>query len=100
MNGSGRLAAARHGAACPAFRAGLAADRRLPAADPVPCGIGVRARPLVDQAGRCRMALLSDAVRLGLAARLAVPDRRLRDRSEEHTSELQSRFGISYAVFC
>src|ERR1043166_8593942 len=22
------------------------------------------------------------------------------DRSEEHTSELQSRFGISYAVFC
>src|ERR1043166_9645149 len=26
----------------------------------------------------------------------AVPTR----RSEEHTSELQSRFGISYAVFC
>src|ERR1043166_8116765 len=23
-----------------------------------------------------------------------------RPRSEEHTSELQSRFGISYAVFC
>src|ERR1043166_9975079 len=23
-----------------------------------------------------------------------------RGRSEEHTSELQSRFGISYAVFC
>src|ERR1043166_10047467 len=23
-----------------------------------------------------------------------------RNRSEEHTSELQSRFGISYAVFC
>src|ERR1043166_3527530 len=23
-----------------------------------------------------------------------------RSRSEEHTSELQSRFGISYAVFC
>ena len=22
------------------------------------------------------------------------------DRSEEHTSELQSRFGITYAVFC
>src|ERR1043166_5118976 len=27
-------------------------------------------------------------------------DHILRDRSEEHTSELQSRFGISYAVFC
>src|ERR1043166_85724 len=26
--------------------------------------------------------------------------RRLWSRSEEHTSELQSRFGISYAVFC
>src|ERR1043166_10178881 len=25
---------------------------------------------------------------------------RPRSRSEEHTSELQSRFGISYAVFC
>src|ERR1043166_9239048 len=23
-----------------------------------------------------------------------------KERSEEHTSELQSRFGISYAVFC
>src|ERR1043166_9827328 len=29
------------------------------------------------------------------APRVAKPD-----RSEEHTSELQSRFGISYAVFC
>src|ERR1043166_9950663 len=28
------------------------------------------------------------------STRLALP------RSEEHTSELQSRFGISYAVFC
>src|ERR1043166_5019442 len=27
-------------------------------------------------------------------------DETLPDRSEEHTSELQSRFGISYAVFC
>src|ERR1043166_1774631 len=26
--------------------------------------------------------------------------RRILERSEEHTSELQSRFGISYAVFC
>src|SRR6059058_6427840 len=33
--------------------------------------------------------------------RLAVLDRRgLRGRSEEHTSELQSRNDISYAVFC
>src|ERR1043166_9891504 len=28
------------------------------------------------------------------------PRRHRRGRSEEHTSELQSRFGISYAVFC
>jgi len=32
---------------------------------------------------------------LALALRMKVPS-----RSEEHTSELQSRFGISYAVFC
>src|SRR3546814_2107088 len=30
----------------------------------------------------------------------AVPDRPARDRSEEHTSELQSLMRISYAVFC
>src|ERR1043166_9814456 len=37
-----------------------------------------------------------------LLATTAVPAREamLIDRSEEHTSELQSRFGISYAVFC
>src|ERR1043166_3370811 len=29
-----------------------------------------------------------------------IPERIDRERSEEHTSELQSRFGISYAVFC
>src|ERR1043166_10097277 len=29
-----------------------------------------------------------------------VQGRRVLWRSEEHTSELQSRFGISYAVFC
>src|ERR1043166_769374 len=28
------------------------------------------------------------------------PRPRIAPRSEEHTSELQSRFGISYAVFC
>src|SRR3546814_10282197 len=28
------------------------------------------------------------------------PDRRIRGRSEEHTSELQSLMRISYAVFC
>src|ERR1043166_7993932 len=31
---------------------------------------------------------------------LVVGDKDARYRSEEHTSELQSRFGISYAVFC
>src|ERR1043166_3321898 len=30
----------------------------------------------------------------------AIQDRSAAFRSEEHTSELQSRFGISYAVFC
>src|ERR1043166_8068439 len=33
-------------------------------------------------------------------SRLDVDAERRQPRSEEHTSELQSRFGISYAVFC
>src|SRR3546814_4861623 len=32
--------------------------------------------------------------------RLLAGSRRVRDRSEEHTSELQSLMRISYAVFC
>src|ERR1043166_4871658 len=34
----------------------------------------------------------------GFDSKAALAD--VRARSEEHTSELQSRFGISYAVFC
>src|ERR1043166_10316460 len=36
----------------------------------------------------------------GVGARRPGGDRPESMRSEEHTSELQSRFGISYAVFC
>src|SRR3546814_9101945 len=35
-----------------------------------------------------------------LGARAANTDRTIADRSEEHTSELQSLMRISYAVFC
>src|SRR3546814_3942310 len=35
-----------------------------------------------------------------VAPRLEIADRRAGDRSEEHTSELQSLMRISYAVFC
>src|SRR3546814_3139580 len=37
---------------------------------------------------------------LVLVARIFVDVRRYQDRSEEHTSELQSLMRISYAVFC
>src|ERR1043166_9983794 len=40
---------------------------------------------------------VSDA---GAAKKKFVNRRNINYRSEEHTSELQSRFGISYAVFC
>src|ERR1043166_1999217 len=57
------------------------------------------------------LAVLTVLVSLGDAVaekiRTAIPQANLNylsifvaDRSEEHTSELQSRFGISYAVFC
>src|SRR3546814_7082103 len=37
---------------------------------------------------------------LGVAGETPTLDRMLADRSEEHTSELQSLMRISYAVFC
>src|ERR1043166_240485 len=46
---------------------------------------------VADNAGRFGIALDPEATK-------ALKGRP--DRSEEHTSELQSRFGISYAVFC
>src|SRR3546814_3569799 len=54
----------------------------------------------VDQADQDRrddgVADQRDAV----AGRVAQLQRRFQDRSEEHTSELQSLMRISYAVFC
>src|SRR3546814_6303600 len=51
-----------------------------------------------------RLDIADEAVRLPLGRlRQAQPDRidrPSRDRSEEHTSELQSLMRISYAVFC
>src|SRR3546814_5729459 len=41
-----------------------------------------------------------DDPRLPAVPRNAAPRRRVRRRSEEHTSELQSLMRISYAVFC
>src|ERR1043166_6941462 len=63
---------------------------------PVPAELRVEAAAQVE-----REAGVGDAV----AVRLLPGPRRVREqraveRSEEHTSELQSRFGISYAVFC
>src|ERR1043166_3469277 len=46
-----------------------------------------------------KKALLAGAVTQETYGR-AFGFERMMDRSEEHTSELQSRFGISYAVFC
>ena len=47
-----------------------------------------------------RLKKLAAALLLAFAAPLARADGKIAVRSEEHTSELQSRFGISYAVFC
>src|SRR3546814_2829556 len=46
-----------------------------------------------------RSGLGDQGVEVELAVR-AMGDRRMRHRSEEHTSELQSLMRISYAVFC
>src|SRR3546814_4825741 len=47
-----------------------------------------------------RMRDASKVALVHLAARLVAGGFRLLDRSEEHTSELQSLMRISYAVFC
>src|ERR1051326_9292975 len=57
------------------------------------------------QADRCvripQGRSVSDGQRVNLAAFAALLEQPvLRDRSEEHTSELQSHSFISYAVFC
>src|SRR3546814_7627318 len=44
--------------------------------------------------------VVDDAIGRGIAAALQRLDVARRDRSEEHTSELQSLMRISYAVFC
>src|SRR3546814_5466227 len=75
------------------------------------CGRGLR--PYRPQAGNGRDHLIEAGLREArLSARLALarcrgplgfaslPFRPSADRSEEHTSELQSLMRISYAVFC
>src|SRR3546814_6664703 len=49
------------------------------------------------QCGECRQLFLR---RLALVLRLPLRERLAVDRSEEHTSDLQSLMRISYAVFC
>src|SRR3546814_5472972 len=46
------------------------------------------------------MDRLANDCPVALAVSLHAPNDALRDRSEEHTSELQSLMRISYAVFC
>src|SRR3546814_2240757 len=49
--------------------------------------------------GRVRLAVPETVVNFRLHA-IRVPAQLVSDRSEEHTSELQSLMRISYAVFC
>src|SRR3546814_2327225 len=55
---------------------------------------------LAARAAACDMVIGIDSLVVHLAAGTGVDTRVLLDRSEEHTSELQSLMRISYAVFC
>src|SRR3546814_3334394 len=64
-------------------------------------------RQRVEKGGTAGIAAMPPAPRRGAAPEFPVPlmDRQIggsrgRERSEEHTSELQSLMRISYAVFC
>src|SRR3546814_8490115 len=74
-----------------------------------PLRIGTRASPLAMAQAHQAAAALVAAHGLDPEALVIVPmtatgdriqDRALAERSEEHTSELQSLMRISYAVFC
>src|SRR3546814_6857795 len=58
-------------------------------------GLAIAPRRSGDERGR-----ESVAVRFATAEETARSPARVNDRSEEHTSELQSLMRISYAVFC
>src|SRR3546814_9282236 len=68
---------------------------------------GYRVPFIASQPGRIPAGQVSDALAMNIDflptlatwTGAALPDREL-DRSEEHTSELQSLMRISYAVFC
>src|SRR3546814_4772173 len=55
----------------------------------------------LSDAERAQLIALVGRVRCNLSRRDAIPEsEREKERSEEHTSELQSLMRISYAVFC
>src|ERR1043166_2406023 len=94
-------------------RAELSCMRRAPQLGIAPQGLPfVRRRVILGYCGlherleraRVDLGLFVDVDRPSRAAfQAGIEEARwVRDggRSEEHTSELQSRFGISYAVFC
>src|SRR3546814_7164451 len=77
--------------ACPLFGGGRQHEPLGPAAGPpLPRLSGRRADP----------GALSDQAVRGFCLSCLYRRRRVADRSEEHTSELQSLMRISYAVFC
>src|SRR3546814_2449705 len=63
---------------------------------------GVRLRTLLDEAGVKPSGkwLLAEGADAAAMTRSIPMEKALDDRSEEHTSELQSLMRISYAVFC
>src|SRR3546814_9787228 len=84
---------------------------RVPSSDALSTTMVSRLRQLLSTARLCRqarvnamllqastMTLTRGSARLAIAASIALA--RCAQRSEEHTSELQSLMRISYAVFC
>src|SRR3546814_9217105 len=65
------------------------------------CAFGMAARPVIVP-GMVAGAVIVSRMRAGMfgARALARLDLQLAERSEEHTSELQSLMRISYDVFC
>src|SRR3546814_3360758 len=65
-----------------------------------PCDLSMRAAIELRQATGHPVALVEDGKLVGVCGDEEIYAGILRQRSEEHTSELQSLMRISYAVFC
>src|SRR3546814_1376648 len=82
------------------FRALIVRQKRAPRKRPPEGGLICRAHLLLARARQDQTAVIKQRLDFRTMADEVAEQRHRIDRSEEHTSEIQSLMRISYAVFC